>query len=267
MSKEIEKLKEKEKPINKAVQKMSLDFEEHENILRKINKEMQEYRDKAENLTLEIRSHSALISTIQEDGKENNMYVTNACEKLLTKHVVICKLLQQRFMSFDKLIESYNKSFESRERKSMKIETLEKESLMLSQDFQKMANHIHEHTAPGFIASQGHRQRNGFLKFHAVKRNVGNHFNPSTGEFSVSVDGRYKVSLTIKQIGDRAVSAEVCHDSGVAKFCSGFVATKEKFVEASTTIDVCLKHGDVLYSYTAFDDCECTHLSCVLLDV
>ncbi|XP_059178335.1 uncharacterized protein LOC131957618 [Physella acuta] len=109
-------------------------------------------------------------------------------------HVVTFKLLQQRLMPIDKIIERYNQKYETREGKMKKTETLEKEVLKLSQDLQSIANQQVKPSTPGFIASQGRSKgkfNDGYqvITFSAVETNVGNHFDPKTGEFTVPVDG------------------------------------------------------------------------------
>ncbi|XP_059164656.1 uncharacterized protein LOC131947455 [Physella acuta] len=150
------------------------------------------------------------------------------------------------------------------------LETTKKNMKKLSQDFQKIANQQVKHPAPGFIASQGRwdgKRYDKVITFRAVERNIGNHFDPKTGEFTAPVDGLYKGSLRIKQAGDRAVQAGVGHRCGGVVTWLVMVETKAKCFEASTTFEVYMKARDVLFSFTEYDGCECTHFSCVFHDV
>ncbi|XP_059178341.1 uncharacterized protein LOC131957624 [Physella acuta] len=256
INKGIEKLEEKESTTNKALEELSLVLKDHEKNLYKINKEIQNHTDKTEHLTQEIKTHFDLISITQE--------------KLLSKHGVVCQLLQQRLSPIDNMIQANNRNLETTKEKLNKIETLEKDVLKLSQDFQIVAHRQVKHPAQGFIVSQGRwdgKRYNNVITFSSVERNVGNHFDPNTGEFTAPVDGLYKGSLTIKLTGDHAVGAWVYHKSGGVLTRLGNVCTQYKSVEASMTFEVKMKTGDVLYSSTAFMNSECSHFSCSLLDV
>ncbi|XP_059164680.1 nuclease SbcCD subunit C-like [Physella acuta] len=262
LNQQIGSLKTKESDTDKTLEKLSLDMKEYENNLHTLNKEMRVYTDKTDNVTQETQRHSVLISAIQED-------TTNKFDKLLSKHVVTCKLLQQRLMPIDKIIEIYNQNYETREGKMKKPETVEKEVLKLSQNPQSIANQQVKPSSPGFIASQGRwegKMYGGYqiITFSAVERNVGNHFDPNTGMFTAPVDGLYKASFTIKQTGYQAVGAGVFCKSGRVVTWPGEVWTQDKSVEASKTFEVRMKSGDILYSVTSYKDLECSHFSCSL---
>ncbi|XP_059178332.1 uncharacterized protein LOC131957615 [Physella acuta] len=229
---EMESLKEKESISNKMLEKMSIDLIDYKSNLDNINKEIQVQRDQKENVSQEIRSHSDLISAIQEDGKKNILHTTKLCENILSKHTVICNLLQQRLMPIDKMIQTFNRHFETKERK-VKIETQEKDVLTWSTDYQTFTNQEVKHSTLGFIASQGrwdgtYRKGHPVITFSDVEHNVGNHFDPKTGEFTAPVDGLYKASLRIKQTGDRAVQGCVGHKSGGVESWLSVVWTQEK---------------------------------------
>ncbi|XP_059178333.1 putative leucine-rich repeat-containing protein DDB_G0290503 [Physella acuta] len=265
LNQQIESLKTKESDKDKTLEKLSLDMKEYENNLHTLNEEMRVYTDKIDQITFkEIQRHSDLISAIQKD-------TTKTFDTLLSKHVVMCKLLQQRLMPIDKIFETYNQNSEAREGKMKKIANLEIEVLKLSNDFQSIANQQVKHSTPGFIASQGRCEekvydRHQVFTFSAVERNVGNHFDPNTGVFTAPVHGLYKASITIKQTGDHAITAWVLHKSGGKMSRLGGVNTQDQSVEASRTFEVLMKSGDVLYSATGYKDLECTHFSCSLFD-
>ncbi|XP_059164685.1 uncharacterized protein LOC131947478 [Physella acuta] len=252
------------------LEKMSIDLIDYKNNLDNMNKEIQVQIDKKENLSQEIRSHSDLISTIQDDGKKNIIHTTKLCENILSKQTVICKLLQQRLMPIDKLIQTFNRHFEIKERK-VKIETQEKDVLTLSPDSQTFANQQVILPTLGFIASQGGWNgmlhfENEVITFKSVECNVGDHFNPNTGVFTAPVGGLYKASLTIKQTGDRAVIAGVYHISDDVGSWLGMIDTIDKSVKVSETFQVYMKAGDKLLSTTSCEDFECTQFSCLLLN-
>ncbi|XP_059164666.1 uncharacterized protein LOC131947465 [Physella acuta] len=237
LSEEMESLREKESIFVKIIERMSIDMKDYKRNLDKINKEMPGRTDKTRHLSQEIKSHSDLIATIQEDGKKNRRYTTKTCEKLLSK-----------------------------------TETQEKDVLKLSQNSPAIANQQVKHSTLGFVASQGRWNGEWYMghpviTFKTVKRNVGNHFDPKTGEFTAPVDGLYKASPTIKQTADDEVKVCVGHRSGGVTSWLDCVVTEDKSVDASRTLEVQMKTGDVLYSVTGHNDCECTHFSCALLDV
>ncbi|XP_059178338.1 uncharacterized protein LOC131957622 [Physella acuta] len=288
----VENLKTKEPEKDKRLEKLSLDMKEYENNLHTLNKEMRVYTDKTDDVTQEIKRHSQWISAIQEDTTKTFDILLSKCGSsasngfgLLfnilqyrnmfilfstTDNVVMCKLLQQRLMSIDKMIETYNQNSENRKGKIKKIETLEKEVFRLSHDLQAIAVQQVKPSKLGFIASQGRWEGKQYMgspviAFKAVQRNVGNHFDPNTGVFTAPVAGLYKASLTIKQTGDNAVGAAVVRHSGDVPSRLGDVLTKNKSVEASDTFMVLMKTGDILFSITGYVDCYCTHFSCSLL--
>ncbi|XP_059178331.1 uncharacterized protein LOC131957614 [Physella acuta] len=176
-------------------------MKEYENNLHTLNKEMRVYTDKTDHVTQEIKRHSDLISAIQED-------TTNKFDKLLSKHVVTCKLLQQRLMPIDKIIEIYNQNYETREGKMKKPETVEKEVLKLSQNPQSIANQQVKPSTPGFIASQGRLEGKMY--------------------------GGYQV-FTFRALN---VGAGVYHKSGGKTNWLGDVWTKSKSVEVSRNFEV-----------------------------
>ncbi|XP_059164675.1 uncharacterized protein LOC131947471 isoform X2 [Physella acuta] len=262
LNQQIDSLKKKESDTNKTLEKLSIDMKEHENNLHTLNKEMRVYTDKTDDVTQEIKRHSDLISTIQED-------TTKTFDTLLSKHYVMCKLLQQKLIPIHKIIETYNQNYETREGKMKKIETLEKEVLKLSQDLQSIANQQVKPSTPVFVASEGRWDGKIYdeyqiITFSAVETNVGNHFDPKTGVFTAPVFGLYKASLTIKQTGDSAVGAIAYHKSSGKVSWVGDVWTQNTSVEASETFEVRMKSGDVLFLSSGFKDLECSHFSCYL---
>ncbi|XP_059162756.1 uncharacterized protein LOC131946124 isoform X2 [Physella acuta] len=119
LNKEIERLKEKESKSNKTLEKPSLDIKEYENKLHKINKEMQDHRDKTDSITPEIKSLSDLIVSLQENHNKIVVNTSTGFEKLQSK-CVLYKLLQQRLMPIDKLIQIFNQNLETREKRITK---------------------------------------------------------------------------------------------------------------------------------------------------
>ncbi|XP_059164494.1 chromosome partition protein Smc-like isoform X2 [Physella acuta] len=119
MNREIESLKEKETKSNKTLEKLSLDMKEYENNFHKINKEMQDHTNKTDSITQEIKRLSDLIVSLQEDHNKIVVNTSTGFEKLQSK-CVLYKLLQQRLMPIDKLIQISNQNLETREEKIKK---------------------------------------------------------------------------------------------------------------------------------------------------
>lgn len=124
-------------------------------------------------------------------------------------------------------------------------------------------------SAVGFIAFDGDitSSQDYTITFARVESNSGNHFNRITGEFTAPVDGLYIASLTVVQKRCCPVAACIGHKSGQDTVNLGSVETKDLFEEASRTMLVSMKAGDILYSFTWFQeiDFNCKHFSCFLL--
>ncbi|XP_059178337.1 putative leucine-rich repeat-containing protein DDB_G0290503 [Physella acuta] len=264
LNQQINSLKTKESDTDKTMEKLSLDMIEYENNLHTLNKEMRVYTEKTDHVTQEIQKHSDLISAKEKDGLQNNRQLQNTLEELLSKYVVICKILQQRLVPIDKLIEVYNQNSEARGDTMKMIDALQIDFFKLRQDFQKIvANQQVKQPMPGFIASNGRcdavdNLNYKVITFESVERDMGNNFNPATGEFTAPVDGLYVAKFTIQQEGFRSVGALLKH-----KFSTvGDVHTNSQYAKSSGRFNVRMKSGDVLYLNTYSVDCICTHFSC-----
>ncbi|XP_059164627.1 uncharacterized protein LOC131947431 [Physella acuta] len=135
LNKEIESLKEKETKSNKPLEKLSLDMKEYENNLNKINKEIQDHTDKTCSITQDIKRLSDLIVTLQDENNKILDKTSTRFEKLHSKHSVMYKLLQQRLMPIDKLIQIFNQNLETRKERINKLDQLENTISKLSKDF------------------------------------------------------------------------------------------------------------------------------------
>ncbi|XP_059162717.1 chromosome partition protein Smc-like [Physella acuta] len=131
LNKEIEILKEKKSKSNKTLEKLSLDIKEYENNLHKINKEMKDHADTTDSITQEIKRHSDQMSTLQEESSKNMLNTSTQLEK----QSLMYKLLQQRLMPIDKLIQIFNQNLQTRGKKLTKLENIEDTISKLSKDF------------------------------------------------------------------------------------------------------------------------------------
>ncbi|XP_059161464.1 chromosome partition protein Smc-like [Physella acuta] len=131
LNKEIEILKEKKSKSNKTLEKQSLDTKEYENNLLKISKEMQDHADTTDRITQEIKRYSDQMSTLQEESSKNMLNTSTQLEK----QSLMYKLLQQRLMPIDKLIQIFNQNLQTRGKKLTKLENIEDTISKLSKDF------------------------------------------------------------------------------------------------------------------------------------
>ncbi|XP_059164502.1 uncharacterized protein LOC131947322 [Physella acuta] len=92
---------------------------------------MKDHPHKTDSVTLEIQHLSTIISGLQEDSKKVKTDTANTIDKLQLKHSMMYKLLQQRLMPIDKLIQIFNKKFETREQSFKKLEAIESEMIRL----------------------------------------------------------------------------------------------------------------------------------------
>ncbi|XP_059164624.1 uncharacterized protein LOC131947427 [Physella acuta] len=96
---------------------------------------MQAYTDKTDSMTQEIKSLSDLIVSIQDENNKIVVKTSTQFEKFKSKHSVMYKLLQQRLMPIDKLIQIFNQNLETREERINKLGELENSISKLSNDF------------------------------------------------------------------------------------------------------------------------------------
>ncbi|XP_059166859.1 uncharacterized protein LOC131949116 [Physella acuta] len=250
---------------------MAVDIREFETKLLSLNENMQVLSEKNDTLTREIKSQADLMQDLQEQYQQNIMSTRNKFHILISKQAVMCKLLQQRLSPIDRLLQICHHNCENRELKHKKFEVFEKDFTKLSEDFHILATQQAKRLTVGFVASCGQvdRRKMGLegykLSYTGVERNLGNHFNPNTGEFTAPVDGLYIASLTVKQTGDKPVHVWIKHKSGCTQSWLGPVETKDKFNLALRTSVAWLKTGDVLHLESFGMGFNCTHFSCFLL--
>ncbi|XP_059162720.1 uncharacterized protein LOC131946095 [Physella acuta] len=87
-----------------TAEKLSLDVKEYENKLLKINMGMQANTDVRDVIKEEIKNHSDMIASLQDENNKIFVKTSTQLEKLQSKHSVVYKLLQQRLMPIEKLI-------------------------------------------------------------------------------------------------------------------------------------------------------------------
>ncbi|XP_059166861.1 uncharacterized protein DDB_G0271850-like [Physella acuta] len=170
------------------------------------------------------------------NNNNNSKQKLNLHQTIRLLHSITCRMIQQRLAPLDKLFQMFNQNFGTSEERISKIKKLEKDLLKLSQDFSSMANQPVKHSTLGFTAFDGYTDELfDAIPYLRVERNLGNHFNPNTGEFTAPVDGLYLASLTIEQAGDQAVAASALLISGDVGSCPVHVVTKDKSVHETGT--------------------------------
>ncbi|XP_059162726.1 filamin A-interacting protein 1-like [Physella acuta] len=138
LNEEIENLKEKESKSNKTLKKLSLDMKDYENNLHNINKERQDHTDKTESITQDIKRHSNQIAALQEESYKIQLNSSTQIEK----YILMNKLLQQRLIPIDKLIQIFNQKLEKKEDRIMKLENIEGAISKLSKDLNLIESRV-----------------------------------------------------------------------------------------------------------------------------
>ncbi|XP_059161471.1 chromosome partition protein Smc-like [Physella acuta] len=255
LNKEIENLKEKESMSNKTLEKLSQDMKEYENKVRKINKEMQDIRD---GMKEEIKSHSDLIVSLQDENNKILDKTSTQFEKLQSKHNVMYKLLQQRLMPIDKLIQNFNQNLETRKEKLNKLGELETTISKLSNDFHliescvghRYACHVKLDSTPisvGLIIS----------RFWDVHEYNGPHFNRTTGKFVSPHDGLYLVCVSLSEREGKQIGVSVMAGSR----CCTPIEVKCARTSAAGSVVVDMKKGQEIY-LEVFQSDKGASLSC-----
>ncbi|XP_059162752.1 repetitive organellar protein-like isoform X2 [Physella acuta] len=241
LNKEIESLKEKETRSNKTLEKLSLDMKGYENNEHKINKEMQDYADKTNSITQEIKRHSDLMAALQEE-----------CDKILCntstqlkKQNVLYKLLQQRLMPIDKLIQIFNQNLETREERSTKLETIKATISVLSKDLNLLeARACNRYACHVKLAFETPVSAGSIIStFDEVREYNGQHFNQTTGKFVSPHDGLYLVCVTLHEWGDNQIGVRMW----VGNSCCTSVEVKSAETSAAGSVVVDMKKGQELY--------------------
>ncbi|XP_059164530.1 repetitive organellar protein-like [Physella acuta] len=242
LNKEIESLKKKESKSNKTLEKLSLDMKEYENKVREINKNMQDIRD---SMKEGIKSQSDLIVSLQDENNKILDKTSTQFEKLQSKHNVMYKLLQQRLMPIDKLIQIFNKNFETREEKLNKLGELENTISKLSNDFHLIESRVcNRYACYVELADATHVSAGSTIStFSEVHEYGGQHFNRTTGTFVSPHDGLYLVCVTLHEYEYKQIIVAVWA-GGV--WCMS-VEVKCVDTSAAGSVVVDMKKGQELY--------------------
>ncbi|XP_059162748.1 repetitive organellar protein-like [Physella acuta] len=248
LNKDIESLNEKESKSNEILEKMSLVMKGFENNLHKINKDMQDYTDKTDSMTQEIKRHSDLMAALQE---ECNKILCNTSTQL-KKQNVLYKLLQQRLMPIDRLIQIFNQNLETREEKTTKLETIEATISVLSKDLNLLESRVcnryacYVQLADPTPVSAG----STISTFSEVREYNGQHFNQTTGTFVSPHDGLYLVCVSLHEWGDKHIQVPVVAGD---EWCKS-IEVKCAGTSSAGSVVVDMKKGQELYFYANHAD-------------
>ncbi|XP_059164528.1 repetitive organellar protein-like isoform X1 [Physella acuta] len=245
LNKEIEILKEKETKSNKTLDKLSLDMTEYENNLHKINKAMQDHTNKADNITQEAKRHSDLIASLQDENYKILVKTSTQFEKLQSKHSVMYKILQQRLMPIDKLIQIFNQNFETREENLNTLFELEHTISKLSNDFHLIESRVRQRYACHVELDDRTPVSAGLIisTFRELREYNGQHFNHTTGKFVSPHNGLYLVCVTLNKSKDNYIVVNVMAGG---RWCMS-IEVKYAYTSAAGSVIVDMKKGQELY--------------------
>ncbi|XP_059162730.1 leucine zipper protein 1-like [Physella acuta] len=244
LNKEIESLKEKETKSHKTLEKHSLNMKEHKIKLDKINKEMQDHTNKTDSITQEIKRHSDQIVYLQE---ENKILVdtTMTLEKVQSKHNVMYKLLQQRLMPIDKLIQIFNQNLKTREQRLQELENIEITISKMSKEIHLIESRVCNRYACHVELDDLTPVSAGSIisTFSEVREYNGQHFNQTTGTFVSPHDGLYLVCVSLHECEDKLIRVAVVAGGK----CHTFIEVKCADTSAAGSVVVDMKKGQELY--------------------
>ncbi|XP_059164566.1 early endosome antigen 1-like isoform X2 [Physella acuta] len=146
LNKEIETLKEKESNARQALESTNTEMNKFDIIANKINEELEIQTTKTEKLQQYIKKHYDVISHLREEGNKNQNTETKV-EKLMSMHRVTFKILQQRLMPLENLIQMFNQNLANRQINKQKLATLENDILKLSNDLDSIRQDIKSNSA------------------------------------------------------------------------------------------------------------------------
>ncbi|XP_059164582.1 coiled-coil domain-containing protein 39-like [Physella acuta] len=245
LNKEIESFKEKETKSNKTLEKLSLDVKEYENKLLKINKEMQANTDVRDGMKEEIKSHSDLIVSLQDENNKTLDKTSTQFEKMQLKHSVMYKLLQQKLMPIDRLIQIFNQNLENRKERINKLGELENTISKLINNFHLIESRVcNRYACHVRLANPTPVSVESVIStFSEVREYNGQHFNQTSGTFVSPHDGLYLVYVTLHERGNQRIVVGVVA-GGV--WCKS-IEVKCSYTSAAGSVVVDMKKGQELY--------------------
>ncbi|XP_059161473.1 uncharacterized protein LOC131944698 [Physella acuta] len=241
LRKQMSEQDNKVKELNKEFENLK----EYENKLNKINKEIQDHTDKTGSITQEIKRLSDLIVILQDENNKILDKTSTRFEKLHSKHSVMYKLLQQRLMPIDKLIQIFNQNLETRKERINKLDQLENTISKLSNDFPLIESRVCNRYACHVELDDRTPVSAGSIisTFSEVREYNGQHFNQTTGKFVSPHDGLYLVCVTLNKSKDNYIVVNVMVRG---RWCMS-IEVKYAYTSAAGSVIVDMKKGQELY--------------------
>ncbi|XP_059162758.1 uncharacterized protein LOC131946126 [Physella acuta] len=241
----MESLKEKETKSYKTLEKLSLHMKEHEKKLHKINKEMQANTEVRDGMKEEIKSHSDLIVSLQDENNKILIKTFTGFENVQSMHSVMYKLLQQRLMPIDKLIQIFNQNLKTRKERINKLGEIENSISKLSNNFDLIDSRVCNRYACYVELADPTLVCVGLIisSFSEVREYNGQHFNQTTGTFVSPHDGLYLVCVTLHEWGDKRIIVRVMAGD---VWCKS-IEVKCADTSAAGSVVVDMKKGQELY--------------------
>ncbi|XP_059161482.1 uncharacterized protein LOC131944705 [Physella acuta] len=184
---------------------------------------------------------------------------SNRIDKLELKHSVVYKLLEQRLMPFDKMIQMVNQRFEDREQHLKKLEVIESEIKRLSRDIHTIDTRDCNRYACHIQLKGDTAVSRGSIvsRFGDVREYNSQNFNQTTGTFVSPHDGLYLVCVTLHEWEDKLIRVGIW----ARDMWYNVIEVKSAHTSAAGSVVVDMKKGQELYFYVDGADQD-AKLSC-----
>ncbi|XP_059174555.1 uncharacterized protein LOC131954789 [Physella acuta] len=249
MDNEIESLKDKDSMSGNGLKKVSLDVRDHENSIQSINKELDTHTYEIVTLSQTVQGLSDLMPTLQTEVKNSMIDTCIKLDRALFKHNVMCKLMQQRLLPVDKLIQIFNQNLETKEKNLKKLGDIESDFRELSKFSEAIARGIfYRYACHIQLDRTPVSARTILLRVSAIREYNGQYFNRTTGKFVSPNDTLYLVGVTLHEYGDKRVEVGVYAGD---RWCK-VVEVKSSHTSVTGSVVVDMKRDQELYLRVVF---------------
>ncbi|XP_059164634.1 uncharacterized protein LOC131947438 [Physella acuta] len=161
------------------------------------------------------------------------------------QHSLMYKLLQQRLMPIDKLIQIFNQNLETREKRITKLENIEDTISKLSKDLNLTESRVcNRYVCYVRLADPTPVSIESIIStFDEVLEYNGQHFNQTTGTFVSPHDGLYLVCVTLHEWEGQLIGVSVM----AGDMCCKSIEVKCAYTSAAGSVVVDMKKGQELY--------------------
>ncbi|XP_059164478.1 putative leucine-rich repeat-containing protein DDB_G0290503 [Physella acuta] len=249
---EIKTLKQKESNTSQTLEITNTEINKFDIMLNKVNEELKIQTTNTEILQKEIKRHSDILSHLREEGKKNKNTETKV-EKLMSMHSVMSKILQQRLMPFESLIQKFNQNLASRQINKQKLATLENDNWKLSNDLDSIKIRVCQPYICQLHLDNNTTVTTGSIlsTFYCVWESYGNHFNRTTGKLVAPDDGYYLVIVTLRERDAKLIKVDVYRDDSFYQNC--FVKSANTSAAGATAIYM-MKGQELYFKVGQADD-------------